>query len=126
MKLNVPYKWGGTDREKGVDCSGLTQCIYRENGVAIPRTAIQQWRAKNFTAVRGQMMPGDLVFFETSANKTKDRYDKSAGGYVTHVAIVGNDGRLVQAVKGGTKVETLEQYLKRSKSKLLGIKRYTG
>jgi hypothetical protein len=123
VKLDVPYKWGGTDPNTGVDCSGLTQCIYKQNGVSIPRTAIQQWRSPKMVAVK-DYKPGDLVFFQSSANHTKDRYDKNAGGYVTHVAIIGNDGRIVQAVKGGTKTESLEAYLKRSGSKLLGVKRY--
>lgn len=126
VSLGVPYKWGGTDPEKGVDCSSLTQCIYRDNGIQIPRTAIAQWNSPRMKpATLADMKPGDLVFFETSATKTKDRYSKSAGGYVTHVAVVGNDGKLVQAVSKGTTSESLQAYIKRSGSKLLGIKRYS-
>jgi len=121
--LDVPYKWGGNDKSKGIDCSGLTQCVYKENGASIPRTAITQWNDSRFSLVRGDRMEGDLVFFQTKANNTKDRYSKSAGGFVTHVGVITKDGRMLHAASKGTKVETIEQYLKRTGSKLLGAKR---
>ena len=29
--------WGGTDPQKGLDCSGLVQLVYRNHGVDLPR-----------------------------------------------------------------------------------------
>lgn len=38
--LGIPYRYGGTDRESGVDCSGLVQNLFRSAiGLDLPRTA---------------------------------------------------------------------------------------
>ena len=39
--LNVPYLWGGKSFF-GIDCSGLTQLVYKVNGRKIPRDTYQQ------------------------------------------------------------------------------------
>ena len=57
--LGVPYLWGGTTVD-GLDCSGLTQLVYRLNGVALDRDADQQ--AMEGRAVSAPR-PGDLLFF---------------------------------------------------------------
>src|SRR5690606_10150201 len=41
LYLNAPYIWGGKT-PFGIDCSGLTQMVYRLNGYNIPRDASQQ------------------------------------------------------------------------------------
>ena len=41
-RLGLPYVWGGTDPNKGMDCSGLTQWAYGQAGIEIPRTAHTQ------------------------------------------------------------------------------------
>ncbi|MBC9957835.1 peptidoglycan-binding protein [Yimella sp. cx-51] len=61
--LGVPYVWGGST-PSGFDCSGLTQYVYREAGLTIPRTASMQQRAMTRVATP---QPGDLVFFGTPA-----------------------------------------------------------
>lgn len=118
VKLGVPYKWGGTDPSKGIDCSALTQCIYADNGMKIPRTAIQQWRDPKLAKVKTPA-PGDLVFFDTGVNRDRERYAKDAGGYVTHVGIYVGDGKVLQAgSKGGTSVVPLSMF-----KNILGYKR---
>jgi cell wall-associated NlpC family hydrolase len=61
--LGTPYVWGGTTH-KGIDCSGFTQAVYRENRVAIPRVSKDQYRTGE-TIDWGRLREGDLVFFNT-------------------------------------------------------------
>jgi cell wall-associated NlpC family hydrolase len=60
--LGVPYAFGGTSRS-GFDCSGYVQHVFAMLGFQIPRTADAQYYAGK--RVRGAMVPGDLVFFQT-------------------------------------------------------------
>jgi cell wall-associated NlpC family hydrolase len=60
--LGVPYVFGGTNPATGLDCSGLEQLVFRQLGVALPRTAQQQFEA-TVRVSREQLQPGDLVFF---------------------------------------------------------------
>ena len=60
--LGVPYRWGGTDPQAGLDCSSFTQRVYAYLGWRIPRTALEQW--ERLAPVRtSYLLPGDLVFF---------------------------------------------------------------
>ncbi|MFP4312222.1 MAG: C40 family peptidase, partial [Nitriliruptoraceae bacterium] len=40
--LGTPYLWGGTDPDKGLDCSGFVQQVYADLGVHLPRVSIEQ------------------------------------------------------------------------------------
>ena len=67
--LGLPYTWGGTS-SYGYDCSGLTQMLYRQHGVAIPRDAAPQAAWSGFVPVeRRDLEPGDLLFFGASPEK---------------------------------------------------------
>lgn len=88
--LGVPYVWGGSTT-KGFDCSGLTQFIYRDAGVTLPRTAAQQ--SKKGTRVDFKdMEPGDLVFWGEE-------------GKSYHVGIFIGNGRFLHAPKPGDHVK---------------------
>jgi cell wall-associated NlpC family hydrolase len=60
--LGVPYVFGGTNPSVGLDCSGLVQLVFRQLGIALPRTAQQQYDATPRIS-RADLQPGDLVFF---------------------------------------------------------------
>lgn len=61
----VPYRMGGTDRS-GIDCSAFVRGLYRDVfGCAMPRTSREQATMGREVA-RGDLSPGDLVFFRIS------------------------------------------------------------
>ena len=74
----VPYRNGGSD-PSGFDCSGFVWYVFAQNGLRIPRTVDEQYRAGT-PIDRSSVGAGDLVFFNT----------KGAGA--THVGIsIGGD-----------------------------------
>lgn len=81
--LGVPYVWGGTSAD-GFDCSGLVQTVFAENGVSLPRGSGDQYR-KGRKISRGDMRPGDLVFFRTYTSGP------------SHVGIYVGDGKFLHA-----------------------------
>jgi soluble lytic murein transglycosylase-like protein len=93
--IGVPYVWGGTDGSKGLDCSGLTQLVYKNLGIDLPRTASQQATAGQPVASLAQARPGDLVFFDYSASR--------AG--VDHVGIYIGGGKMIAAPQEGEAVK---------------------
>lgn len=59
----TPYRFGGENRD-GIDCSALTQRIFKEQfNYALPRTAGEQMK-KGRRISRAALKPGDLVFFK--------------------------------------------------------------
>lgn len=93
--LGVPYRWGGTDPSSGLDCSGLTQRVYADLGISLPRTASQQATAGTAVASLADARPGDLVFFD---------YSSSRPG-VDHVGIYIGGGQMIAAPQEGESVK---------------------
>lgn len=89
-QLGTPYKWGGETERQAFDCSGLTQWAYRAAGIAIPRTAQEQYNASHEST--GTPQPGQLVFFGSSPTN------------VTHVEMVVGGGKMIGADHSGTNV----------------------
>ncbi|OLB61610.1 MAG: hypothetical protein AUI11_08990 [Acidobacteria bacterium 13_2_20CM_2_66_4] len=61
----VPYRNGGSDPQ-GFDCSGFTQYVFAQYGVALPREVREQFE-KGRAVTPDEVAPGDLIFFSTVA-----------------------------------------------------------
>ncbi len=90
--IGLPYEWGGTRAEEGFDCSGLTMAVYRLNGLNLPRTSRQQYRAGTPVGRYG-LEKGDLVFFTLSPK-----------GRISHVGVYAGNGRFIHAPSTGKTV----------------------
>lgn len=90
--LGVPYRWGGTDKEDGFDCSGLTMVCYRLNGLNLPRTSSDQFESGR-SVEKEELRVGDLVFFATNGRKK-----------VSHVGIYIGEGQFIHAPRRGQEV----------------------
>jgi hypothetical protein len=93
--IGVPYAWGGTDPAKGLDCSGLSQLVYKNLGIDLPRTASQQATSGRAVASLADARPGDLVFFDYS----------SARAGVDHVGVYIGGGKMIAAPQEGESVK---------------------
>ena len=102
--LGHPYLWGGRSiyrpgwlhQTTSLDCSGLTDLLYRVNGIAIPRDAHDQF-LKTERLEFQDLQVGDLVFLFY--------HDKPAR--VGHVMIyAGGDGLLDANITDGKVVKT--------------------
>ncbi len=95
----VRYRWGGTSRSSGVDCSGFTTSVFKSQGIALPRTSIEQSHVGTAVA-KSALKPGDLVFFRTSRSIR-----------INHVGIYVGDGKFIHAATGAghVMVSSLDQ-----------------
>jgi cell wall-associated NlpC family hydrolase len=95
-RLGAPYRYGGSGPD-AFDCSGLVAYVHRQVGIAVPRTAAEQFAAAT-RVPRSDLRPGDLVFFRLS------------GREIGHVGIYAGDDRFVHAPQSGghVRVASLE------------------
>jgi cell wall-associated NlpC family hydrolase len=60
----IPYRNGGSD-PNGFDCSGFTQYVFAQYGIALPREVREQFRVGK--AVKADdLAAGDIIFFATT------------------------------------------------------------
>ena len=60
-QLEVPYVWGGSTPNVGLDCSGLTQYCYAQAGITIPRHSEDQ-AAGGGKIPLSEARPGDILW----------------------------------------------------------------
>ncbi len=90
--LGVPYLRGGNTAETGFDCSGFVKAIFEQTvGLVLPRRAEQQAAATQ-NIERKELLPGDLVFFNTMRRA------------FSHVGIYIGDGKFIHSPKPGAEV----------------------
>lgn len=89
--VGTPYRYGGNTPATGFDCSGLVGFVFRtEADMQLPRTSREIAALDAPKISRGDLEPGDLLFFGRRHR-------------VNHVAIYVGHGRFVNAPdRGGT------------------------
>lgn len=88
--IGTPYRYGASGPD-AFDCSGLVSFLHARQGIAVPRSAAQQFDAAR-RIPRNELRPGDLVFF---------RLD---GRGVSHVGVYTGHERFVHAPQSGRSV----------------------
>ena len=93
--LNAPYLWGGRS-PLGIDCSGLTQMIYRLQGIDLPRDAYEQAKVGTTLSFVDESESGDLAFFDNDEGK------------IIHVGIILEENYIIHA-SGKVRIDRIDQ-----------------
>ncbi len=93
--LNSPYIWGGRI-PSGIDCSGLTQLVFKMHGRKLSRDSWRQAEEGSTINFIDEAIPGDLVFFDNEA------------GRVTHVGMIYSRGLVIHA-SGRVRIDPVDQ-----------------
>lgn len=110
--IGVPYLWGGTSRDNGFDCSGLTMTVFQLNGLDLPRNSACQFEAGT-TVRKNDLQKGDLVFFSVKGEDT-----------VSHVGIFIGDAKFIHASSHGGKIRVDSLSADYFSNQFIGAKTY--
>lgn len=94
--LHAPYLWGGRS-PFGIDCSGLTQMVYKMAGIKLLRDASQQVTQGRPVDFMELCQPGDLAFFDNGR------------GDIGHVGIILPDCHVIHA-SGKVRIDKLDHF----------------
>ncbi len=99
QQLGKPYVWGAVGPDS-FDCSGFTGYAYAAAGIALPRTAAQQYLTGPHPSL-AQLAPGDLLFWATNpADYTS----------IEHMGMYLGDGLMIVAPHTGDVVKIQRVY----------------
>jgi len=92
--IGVPYRHGGTTVANGFDCSGLLVYLFQtEAGMKLPRTTGQMIESGSQHVGRGELKPGDAVFF-----------NRNGRGDVSHVGLYIGNNQFIHAPSSGERI----------------------
>ena len=112
--LGVPYRRGGNTFDSGYDCSGFVRAMYEQNlGLTLPRQAAQQAAATQ-EIERSDLLPGDLVFFNTLRRS------------YSHVGIYVGDHKFIHSPKPGAVVRIEDMRVNYWNRRFEGARRVAG
>lgn len=86
--LGKKYVWGATG-PNSFDCSGLVLCAYKQVGINLNRVSRDQ-ATQGVAVSKGNLQPGDLVFF-------RGINSSSSSTYISHVGIYIGNGEFIHA-----------------------------
>jgi cell wall-associated NlpC family hydrolase len=85
--MQTHYEWGGVT-DKGIDCSGFTQFLFKNRGIFLPRDAEEQAIVGQIVAfgtdAQAKAEPGDVLFFVGENGKINHVAMSLGGGQVIH------------------------------------------
>lgn len=140
--VGCPYKYGakvgrGTRPPRFFDCSLLTQYVFKQVGVKLPRTAIEQAMVGKKVSLN-KIKEGDVIFMKGEIG----RYNKYFPGGIGHAGIYVGNNKVIHATRkrisgryadiynpklikeiGKVVVENLDKFIKGNKP-LIAIKRH--
>jgi len=136
-QIGKPYKYGARpeDAPDFFDCSSFVQWVFKQVGVSLPRTCLEQAEVGREVPLE-DIQPGDVVFLKGEIG----RYNKSFPDGVGHAGIYIGDNKIIHAERdrvvndlydpskikeaGDVRSEELKSLIKRKK--LVIIRRYFG
>jgi cell wall-associated NlpC family hydrolase len=104
------YNYGGMGA-KGFDCSGFVQFVYRENGITVPRSTVDQYEGGKKIDL-DEARPGDLVFFRIYRHR------------ISHVGIFIDKSRFIHAPSWGKRVGYADMNLEYWRKSYVGAVTY--
>lgn len=109
--IGVPYRLGGSSFEQGFDCSGFVQATFQQTlGLTLPRSSAEQAEATRPIA-QSELMPGDLVFFNTLRRT------------FSHVGIYVGEGRFIHSPRTGSQIRVEDMNAQYWTSRFNGARR---